>query len=96
MMQSGPGNSRYGRVNNDSFRRRVVFRLALEQLWCKRVPPTAGFDKLPGKSQTSKSPKASHQKKNKPQVTKSSETRSIATSRTRILCRVLNYAELIG
>jgi hypothetical protein len=50
MMQSGPGNSRYGRVNNDSFRRRVAFRLALEQLWCKRVPPIAGFDKLPGKS----------------------------------------------
>src|SRR6266567_7794332 len=52
--RSVPNNNSYGRANNDSFRRRAVFWLAVEQSGCKRVPTTAGFNSFPGNSETSK------------------------------------------
>src|SRR5207302_9868146 len=61
-------HSSYGRANNDSFRRRAVFWLAVEQSGCKRVPTTAGFNSFPGNSETSKSAEASCHEKIGPQI----------------------------
>src|SRR6266498_2342698 len=87
-----PKHSSYGRANNDSFRRRAVFWLAVEQSGCKRAPTTAGLDSFPGKSETSKSPEASRHKGIGPQIENLPAFQSEPLGGTRVKDSPLNTA----
>src|SRR6185503_18762017 len=82
----------YGRTNNDSFRRRAVFWLAVEQSGCKRVPTTAGLDCYPRKSPTSECPEVPRHKQIGPQIENLPALQSGPLGGTRVKDCPLNMA----